>query len=223
MNKIIEIFDSIKYGEISCNISYDDYLEFKSNKECKKWGFVHYGEWSKNYKSNMHNMKKIGKSTFVDICLEGYCGYLYKDINIYLRNNDENDILESYKITAHVLAAVLCMAPRIPDNIVVYRLVCDEFIEELIENNKKGIPTLERGFISTSMTLDIVKSEEPYNLHENLLKIYVSKDTIGVYVNSVANRSENEILLYPNGYLRLIKKPYKQLNKIVYECVIIYY
>ncbi len=136
---------------------------------------------------------------------------------------DNNDILDSYKITAHVLAAVLCMAPKIPDNIVVYRLVCDEFIKELVENNKQGIPTLEHRFISTSMTLDIVKSEEPYNLHKNLLKIYVSKDTIGVYVNSVANRSENEILLYPNGYLRLIKKPYKQLNKIVYECVIIYY
>lgn len=40
-----------------------------------------------------------------------------------------------------------------------------------------------------------------------LLIIFVPKDTIGVYVNVIAKRSEEEMLLAPNNYLEMIEYP----------------
>lgn len=63
----------------------------------------------------------------------------------------------------------LCSAPRIPFKLVVYRLVCDEFIEELISQNRDiSLPTQEKGFMSTSLLQDIVNAEERYANKRNL-------------------------------------------------------
>ena len=128
------------------------------------------------------------------------------------------------KNMATILTVILSMAPRVPNNIVAYRLVCDDFIRSLIENNKKEMPTIEKGFISTSLVKSIVNSDEAYSYQENLLKIYVPKYTIGIYVNEITKRKkEQELLLFPNGYFRLIKKPYNEGNKMVYECELFYF
>lgn len=95
------------------------------------------------------------------------------------------------KNMATILTVMLSMAPRVPNNIVAYRLVCDDFIRSLIENNKKEMPTIEKGFISTSLVKSIVNSDEAYS--------------------------------FPNGYFRLIKKPYNEGNKMVYECELFYF
>ncbi len=77
--------------------------------------------------------------------------------------------------------------------------------------------------MSTSLIKDIVDQEESYAAENNLLKIYVEKGTIGVYVNAVTKRSEEEMLLFPNMYLGLIGYPYndKESGKIIYECKLI--
>lgn len=77
--------------------------------------------------------------------------------------------------------------------------------------------------MSTSLIKDIVNQEEPYATSNNLLKIYEEKGTIGVYVNAVTKRSEEEMLLFPNMYLGLIGYPYndKESGKIIYECKLI--
>ncbi|MCX7657826.1 MAG: hypothetical protein N2Z57_04015, partial [Oscillospiraceae bacterium] len=46
--------------------------------------------------------------------------------------------------------------------------------------------------------------KEPYANHSNLLKIYVNKNSIGIYVNAVTAKSEQEVLLFPKGFFRLI-------------------
>lgn len=77
-----------------------------------------------------------------------------------------------YREMADILSIVLCSAPRIPMNIVLYRLVCDKFISELIEQNKQDRPTpiQEKGFMSTSLLRDIVYADEAYACENNLLK-----------------------------------------------------
>lgn len=95
----------------------------------------------------------------------------------------------------------------------------------MIEQNKQDIPTpiQEKGFMSTSLIKDIVNENEAYAAEKNVLKIYVEQSTIGIYVNSVTRRSEEEMLLFPNMHLGLSDYPHKDIDsgKIVYECKLI--
>lgn len=77
--------------------------------------------------------------------------------------------------------------------------------------------------MSTSLLKDIANENEPYAAENNLLKIFVPKDTIGIYVNAVTRRNEEEMLLFPNMYLGLVSYPYKEeeIRKIIYECKLI--
>lgn len=47
--------------------------------------------------------------------------------------------------------------------------------------------------------------------------------TVGVYVNAITKRSEEEILLLQGMYLGLLSYPYKDIDtgKIIYECQLI--
>lgn len=226
MQKVTDMLNKQKYGVLSWSIDKSDYKEFKSYEEATSWGMEHYQEWGKSYKKNMYAAESAISNSILVSSIECYCGYSFSHINKYLRY-DNTDDYSVYREMANVLAIVLCGAPRIPCDIVVYRLVCDDFIKELIENNKNDlpIPTLEKGFVSTGLLKDIVNEKESYTRHKNLLKIYVKKNSIGIYVNSVAKRSEQEILLLPKGYFCLIDYPYKDhsINKMVYECNLFYF
>lgn len=223
VNMIInKILDYMRYGKMNDNIVSSDYMEFEDGHVAETWGNKHYHEWSKQYKDNMKAAKKVIKTSCMDASVECYCGYNHREINEYLRFGINKGQDNTYKEMSDVLAIILSMTPRVPNNIIVYRLVCDEFIHELIQNNKKEIPTQERGFISTSLTRDIVNSKEFYSSHKSMLKIYVKANTVGIYVNGVEKRHEHELLLYPNGYFRLLKKPYKDNNKKIYECELLY-
>lgn len=217
------IIDNMRYGKVNNNVKSSDYIEFKEECVAEAWGNKYYYEWSQQYKNSMEVAKKVIKTSCMDASVECYCGYNYRQINEYLRSNFNKDEDDLYKEMADILAIILSMAPRVPNNIIAYRLVCDEFIHELIENNKKEIPTQEKGFISTSLTRNIVNSKEFYSNHKSMLKIYVKANTVGIYVNGVEKRHEQELLLYPNGYFRLLKKPYKDNNKKICECELFYF
>lgn len=217
-----KILNTIKYGRILHNVNDSEkYLEFRDPLKAKEWGTHYYAKWAQTYSRLM----KIASHSF-DIPnmispIERYCGYTFRHINAYLRNNIDTEN-NSYREASDFLSFVLCSAPRIPCNVVVYRLVCDEFIEKLIENNKCNppTPTLEKGFMSTSLTQDIVKQPEHYSAERNLLKIFVPKGTMGIYVNNICHRNEEEILLRPNLYLGLSSYPYIDISmkKTIYEC-----
>lgn len=217
----MKFLDYMRYGKFDNNIEKNNYREFTNEDEAEAWGKKYYYKWSKQYKESIKLVKKIVKTPCIDATIECYCGYNYEQINEYLRFDKEDDIY-LYREMADILALLLTMAPRIPDNIVVYRLVCDEFIDELIRNHREGIPFQEKGFVSTSLTKDIIQSDERYSDHNNLLKIYVKSNTIGIYVNEITRRSEEEMLLYPNGYFKLLEKPYQYKDKKVYECQLVY-
>lgn len=220
INKILGYVDYMKYGKMNNNILHSEYIEFEERDIAKSWGKKYYDDWSQNYKINMKVADKVINTSFFTSCVECYCGYSYRNINEYLRGFKEDYF---YKEMSDILAIVLSMAPRVPNNIVVYRLVCDEFIRELLIKNKDEIPTQEKGFISTSLCKDIIEHEdEHYSAHKNVLKIYVKSNTVGIYVNGITKRSEQELLLYPNGFFRLLRRPYKYMNKILYECELLY-
>lgn len=172
----------------------------------------------------MGDAKCALKSSLLDAPVECYCGHAYRQINEYLRY-DSTGKYSLYREMADVLAIVLSTAPRIPCDIIVYRLVSDDFIKVLVENNKDLNTTQEKGFVSASLLRSIVNEKESYAGHENLLKIYVNKNSIGIYVNAITKRGEQEILLFPNGYFRLIEYPYKDhsIKKMVYECELFYF
>lgn len=197
------------------------YKEFHSHNEAMDWGIKNYNLWGINYKKVSQRVGQYGATIHSEIPLESYCGNAFMSLNDSLRTN-QND---SYNgALAAILIREICGAPLIPNNIIVYRLVCDEVIQEMTTiRNDKPYTYYEKGFMSTSLLKDIVVFDEKYSSHKNLLKIYVNKNTMGVYVNVVARRSEEEMLFLPGMTLGLINKPYqdKNINKTIYECILL--
>lgn len=222
---IVKTINEIKYGQLHWTIrNKEEYIEFENEKEAHDWGMRHYSKWADTYKNVM---KLAGDTVENNLCtapIECYCGYSYREINDYLRYGSDNGE-NLYREMTDILSIILCSAPRIPCDVILYRLVNDEFIGNLIEENKRDRPTpiQEKGFMSTSLIKDIVKQSEAYASENNLLKIYVKKETIGVYVNSVTIRNEEEMLLFPNMFLGLSSYPYKdkECGKFIYECELI--
>ena len=205
----------------SARIDKSSYIEFQSPDESMEWGNKFYAEWGSTYLATSKKMNGLELGAYCEAPIECFCGYGYLSENENLRGN--KDVKYCTGLT-NVLIREICSAPAIPENIVVYRLVCDDVIQELTTiRNDKPYTYYEKGFMSTSLLKSIVDSEEPYSLHKNLLKIYIDKNTIGVYVNAVTRRSEEEILFLPRMSLGLISKPYKdkEIGKIIYECVLL--
>ena len=222
---ILNMINEQRYGKLSWNIdNKKEYLEFKNQEEAQTWGMEHYKNWADKYKRVMRMSRTAIKGSLCDAPVECYCGYSYRQINEFLRY-EKDDEYHTYRELADILSVVLCSAPRIPHDLVLYRIVNDEFIDILIEKNRQKLPTpvQEKGFMSASLLKDIVNEKEPYAAGNNLLKIFVPKDTIGIYVNAVTRRNEEEMLLFPNMFLGLMSYPYKdgETGKMVFECQLI--
>lgn len=227
MNYKILLFLSKLKGYKTMDIDKTQYKIFNSKEEAKNWGELHYKDWKERYNSILSEMKYDHNINSYHNAIKFYCGYTYRQINEYLRNN-KNDTSESKYIREYtdMLMLILYLSPRIPESIVLYRLVGQDFIQKLMQNNIKGYPVSELGFVSTSLSSDITKiKSESYSGCDNLLKIYVEKGNVGLYTSIFSGRAEEEILLPPNARFYLISKPYydKELKKTVYECKIEYF
>lgn len=222
-DKLKQIHLKEKYGEIyPMQVSKDQYHEFTDPDKAGHWGKDIYNEWAKEYKKIMHAAKKsVNDSMFTSI-LECYLGYSYQQINAALRYNDQNIY---YEDLSKLMKIIVCSAPATPEKIVVYRLVDNKFIDLLIQSNKKdpATPIQEKGFMSTGLLASslIKQNDEPYSQFKNLLKIYVDEGTKGFYANVIDSRSEEEFVIYPDSYLRMIEYPYMNDGYIVYECELI--
>lgn len=214
----------MRYGKICWPIeNKDDFTKFNKREDAEEWGKAYYGAWGEKYKHVMKEAKKkLRKNNTCCFTLEGYCGNLHGKINKFLRDGEDDSKYTSREL-ADILSIVLCSAPRIPCDLVVYRLVDDKFIKKFIEENKKEAPILEKGFMSTSLIKRIVEENEGYTENKNLLKIFVPKDTIGVYANVVQSRDEQEMLLLCGMKLALSSYPYidEKTGKKVFECQLI--
>lgn len=197
------------------------YNEFLNDNECDAWGRSIYKEWAKKYEKIMHSLNGIALS---NAPIECYCGYTYQQINNYLRTGIDEHSLNKYREMTQLIVYAMVNAPRVPCNLIAYRLVSDEFIKEMINRNRilsKSIK--EKGFMSVSLVkTSLLEQNEAYSDYINLLKIYLKKNQIGFYTNSIESttRGEKELLLAPGLYLRMIEYPYKDKDsgKVIYEC-----
>lgn len=222
---ILKMINEKCYGKLCWSVDdKDDYLTFANSNDANLWGMKYYKNWAEQYKKIMYTSKAVVKGSLCSVPVECYCGYSYRQINEFMRYEKDDEYC-TYRELSDILAMVLAAAPRIPQNLVLYRVVSDEFIDTLIEKNRQEPPTpiQEKGFMSTSLIKSIANGNEPYANEKNLLKIFVPKDTIGVYVNAVTRRSEEEMLLFPNMYLALVSYPYhdEETGKRVFECQLI--
>ena len=101
--------------------------------------------------------------------VESYCGNEYRGINSFLRNETDCET-NRYREMADILSIVLCLAPRIPENIVVYRLVDDNFIAEFMEEVIKVIDEAKRKHdVSNLDELDFVKKAGETELNHSTI------------------------------------------------------
>lgn len=127
---------------------------------------------------------------------------------------------------ADMLANAIVNAPRVPEDIVVYRLVPQVVIDQIKHDSNAGTLTVEHGFISTGMLLDIFKSNEPFGGNPCSLKLRVKNGTVGAYVSSIPSidREEEEMIFFPDGYYKLVEKhPERIKGKLVYDCELVYF
>lgn len=222
MIMLSSVSNVLKYGTIEYTLrEKENYLSFTSDEQATVWGYSHYNDWAEKYKSQTRQAEQTLTGEYSMV--EYYCGYLHKSMNGYLRGARCFPFEEQTSYMVRLLNLYLCQAPRIPNDIIVYRVVPDDFVNKLFQNNKDCVPTYERGFMSTSLLETIAENEE-YASNKHLLKIYVPKNTIGLYVNPVTARKEQEILIAPNRQLAMIGYPQKGSHgKYVTECMLINY
>lgn len=197
----------------------DKYMTFTSDEQATAWGYSHYKDWAEEYKVQTRNAERIFYGEYSMI--EYYCGYIYKSMNAYLRGEECGLTKEHVNHMVSLLTLHLCQAPCIPDDIVVYRVVSNEFANKLFNDNKNDLPTFEKGFMSTSL-LDNIAANGKFAGDKYLLKIYIPKGTVGIYVNPITPRTEQEVLIAPNRQLAMIGYPQQGAHgKIVVECKLI--
>lgn len=209
------------YGEIDIIENPENYKEFKTKSEAEQWGRQIYGEWGRKV-IEFENIKKdssmIDNDSWANNVIEKYCSGEYLEINKHYRekNNDEYDI---FNFKALRLSEELLEAPRINENIIVYRYVGEEFIDKLLYANKKlsHKKYYELGFLSTSLIKSIAENA-PAN--SSLLKLYIDKGMVGAYVDVITGKGDNELLLRNNVFLNLCNAPYwdEEYKMMTYEC-----
>ncbi|MCL2864210.1 MAG: ADP-ribosyltransferase [Lachnospiraceae bacterium] len=235
-----------KYGEICCGRILEDYRCFNSHEDATRLGQMDYEEWgNKCYEF----LKKVENKTWEherpSICaIQRYCGNEFQYINRYLREGKKKELRNGVLKTTdeyhrkldkliQQMKFLLRYAPSLSENIVVYKKVSEAHINALIEKNKLNEPLKDKAFMSTSLYL--VKDKRcSISLHykgDNVLKIYVSKGTNGVYPYALNknwgfgcnSESESEYLISPETEIIMIKYPYwdNKLERRIFECKLV--
>jgi len=204
-----------------------DFYEFVSGDEAELWGKRHYGEWAENYKNGVFHLQKINDDFGWDV-IKCYCGQMHDHINTILRKAETNYLAtDTYELMSRMLAVVIALAPRVPEDIIVYRGVFKAELDELQNMIKEGSPLYKEDFVSTSLCTEITKT----NKFDALLRIRLCKGVAGIYASLVAgDRCEYELLLLPRCFIgkfdKSTKKCFKSHEKIndcpVYDCDLTY-
>lgn len=226
---------SLKYGRIvPKDIVRGSYLDFGfDDKLAKQWGEQVYGEWAKSYTSFIKDVERSG--AYADFWkkrdpLSFYCGYAYDNANKYFRARGKgNDYFDSLKFE---IDNIVASAPRIPENIVVYRALNNICFWDFKKLNTLRAPFVELAPMSTSLTTTILTREEDdsssnFSVCQYVLKIFCPKgamatyiDEVGKYVESL-NRGEMELIFPSGSKLFLTAYPYKKWGKTVIECQLV--
>ncbi len=104
----------------------------------------------------------------------------------------------------------ISLAPRIPINTIVYRIINEDVLHLLKRLSSEGKYFLESAFMSTTILLSKLIIKEDFNGARQALRIFVPKGTSGIYVDQISTphlmmeKEEHEIV-FPRGS---ILRPY---------------
>lgn len=208
------------YGKRFLPCDRSKYKCFNSEEKAIAWAVKYYGEWSEEYSriysdSVFHDSlsEYVSYSASKDP-IRFYCGYESEKVNNYMRGISLPDVDPSE--FNDVLVTLLLFAPRIPENIVVYRYVPEVVIEAILQKNKEDSAYIDKGFMSCSLLFD--PPNHDYFDYNHILEIYVDRQTVGVYTNLIkgCRRSEFELLLLRNAKMYLIDYPYVRGDRQIY-------
>ena len=202
------------------------YCEFLDIESVEKWVNNLYGQWY----DNLIKMQSILEATAPfqgSFCsylngnvtmVEAYAGSAYENINRVLRGEETEDN-HFNKSLASKLALEILLAPKLDKNIIVYRFINKETFEKIKNEITNSGSYIEKGFLSTTLLIDkIDKRFEYYNNHNFILKIYVNKDSIGVYNFFNLTLKEYEMIFLNNGVLKE-KCASSTIKNNILECV----
>lgn len=203
------------------------YKEFVSPEAAKDFQDKVYGSYCEKYKENRKRFSSYHlqyRNPVMDSFIEQYLGYTGEDINNYLRSGHHifREFEPLFDSVIDRLNEFIISAPTTPENIVVYRGVSDKVLKIMKTDEHKIYRRyavrfyVEKGFLSTSLTLDAVM--ERNHTSDNILKIYVPSGAIALGVDNIAQRGESELLFPPEQRLEYISKYYdEKIKKNVYE------
>ena len=213
----------IKYGDVNTDISKEDYYEFTNVEEAEKWGFDKFKKWTDVYKNVIHMTSQYKEDSILHIQdpADLYFGYTYRELNEFLRTGEKIDISPSHQRIISNLVMAIYSAPIIGKKIVLYRQVSRKMIKEMIANNriKDSLPYHEKGFMSTCLLKECCATN--CGNHKYMLKMYVDDQTPihAIFANLIRRRAEEELLLQPGLYMRMIDYPYldEETGKTIIE------
>lgn len=188
------------------------YKEIKTREEAVQFQKEKYGEYCEKYKERKAIMDDSGyeyKVSALSYAIEGYIGNSFLSINQYLRSSNKNEkTTYCYYLKAQIdrINEIIYWAPPIDEDIIVYRGVDENGIENIMKMVKVYGSYFERAFLSTSLRLDTVLEEIHTGKYKYILKIYVPKGTPALGTDRIEDRMEEEILFPVERTLRYIRK-----------------
>lgn len=202
----------------------EEYKEI-SDSEIDEFASI-YSSWAKQHKKIFYDAnRKYPKDRSLYEPIEIYAGYGARDINSYLRGlGDGIEVHESLRFkwegVVTTIRLSILSAPRIPSNMLVYRWVPKSVIEDMI--SRRDLSYREYGFLSTSLIPDA--RPEHVNSEYELIQIKVDSGTPAIFVDTIVQRSEYELLFLDDCILKYEAKEYdKRAYRDVYVVRLTYY
>lgn len=200
-----------------------NYSKFKrfSFEEASDWGRKKYGNWLPELQNQDYSPKTPAEEFF---------RYYTQGSDIFFNRLARSDEIDTFNFSDSIFKKEMfddsiheINSHPIPDDIVVYRYVPKPLISCMLEWGgskllKKNVILIDKGFFSTTLSLEAVV-EQPYaNLKSrSLFTIYVPKGTPAVYADLVSDMNEQEMLFAPGIKLEVINK--FRFGKVV-ECFV---
>ena len=188
--------------------NYESFREFTDKEEAAQWGKEHYGNWMPQLQDQ--NYKPI---TPAEQFFRYYTQGIHYIYNRILRGTtiDKYDFEDS-PVTKEMFIDGIDEIQKqcLPEDILVYRYVDTDILKDMkkwsgIKLIKRNSILTDKGFFSTTLSLDAVSNRDYVNLkHHSLLYIYVPKRTPCVYVDLISDMGENELLFAPNIKLKIL-------------------
>lgn len=189
-----------------------DYKSFKrfTPETAEVWGRENYGNWLPELQNQDYEPQTPAEEFF---------RYYTQGVHNFFNKITRFDDIDSYDFSESFFTKEMFdngvyeigLHP-VPNDIVVYRFIPKRIIEHMLEwgdskSLKRDSMLLDKGFFSTTLSIEAVKNRDYANLRErSLFTIYVPKGTPCVYVDLVSDMHEQEMLFAPGIKLKVIGK-----------------